>query len=71
MQDTNARFLQSNQDLGTPPDYYIKKLSKFQSEKQAEGFARGFGRRARFSPFVQQGMETRARPVEEQDRMET
>jgi hypothetical protein len=25
MQDTNARFLQSNQDLRTPPDYYITK----------------------------------------------
>jgi hypothetical protein len=24
MQDTNAGFLQSNQDLRTPPDYYIK-----------------------------------------------
>jgi hypothetical protein len=33
-----------------------QKLSQFQSEKQGEGFARGLGRRAQFSPSVQQGM---------------
>jgi hypothetical protein len=47
-----------------------QKLSKFQSEKQGEGFARGLGRRAQFSPFVQQGMETPTHPAEEQQGME-
>jgi hypothetical protein len=81
MQDTNARFLQSNQDLRTPPDYYITKTVQIPigeaGRRTGEDCsvltfcAAGDGGLRGVPAEEEQRMETRARPVEEQHEMET